>query len=109
MRQFELGGVMFRKSAIHSAILMVILTSLPLLGSAAVNGNLNALIGTAKPQISITFGQPRRRRWRMRGEWVYGVRERPAEISSYRYRVFPEYYMDGERRRIRYVRYYYRF
>lgn len=91
----------------------MLVTSVPLLASATVTNDPNALTGgKSKPQVSIQFGQPRRRRWRENGRWYTGYRNygqyRRTQVG-WRYRTYPEYYMGGGRRRTRQVRYYYRF
>jgi len=104
---------MLKRFVIHTAMMVMLVASVPLLASAAVNNNPNALTGgKPKPQLTIRFGQPRRRRWYANGRYYTGYRNygqfRRTQVG-WRYRIYPEYYMDGGRRRTRYVRYYYRF
>jgi len=98
---------MIKQFALYSAIMVMLVTSVPLIASAAVSNNPNALSGgKAKPQITVQFGSRNRRRWRANNRWVTGYRTyRPG----WQYRTFPEYYTYGGRRRVRQVRYYYRF
>jgi hypothetical protein len=107
------GGFMLKKLALYIAMMVMLATGVPLLAGAAVNNNPNALTGgKPKPQVTIQFGQPRRRRWRENGRWYTGYRNygqyRRTQVG-WRYRNYPEYYMYGGQRRVRHVRYYYRF
>lgn len=91
-------------------LILAIVSGLPIVGNASTNVERSIVAGN-KPQISITFGQPRRRRWRHNGRWYYGYRNygqyRRTQVGRNRFRTFPEYYWDNGVRRVRYVRYYY--
>lgn len=91
-------------------LILAIVSELPVVGNASTN-NVKSLVAGSKPQISITFGQPRRRRWYRNGRWYYGYRNygryRRIQVGRNRYRMFPEYYWDDGVRRVRWVRYYY--
>jgi hypothetical protein len=92
-------------------LVVAIVSELPMVGSAATKtGKLNLVAGN-KPQVSITFGQPRRRRFWRNGRWYYGYRNygqyRRTQVGAMRYRLVPEYYWVDGIRRVRWVRYYY--
>jgi|SRR4029079_11704695 hypothetical protein len=91
-------------------LVLAIVSELPVVGNASTR-NATAIGGGNKPQVSITFGQPRRRRWRNHGRWYYGYRNygqyRRTQVGRNRFRMFPEYYWDHGIRRVRWVRYYY--
>jgi len=91
-------------------LVLAIVSELPIVGHASTN-SINSMVAGNKPQIRITFGQPRRRRWRQNGRWYNGYRNygqyRRTQVGRNRFRTFPEYYWDNGVRRVRYVRYYY--
>ncbi|HKX83457.1 MAG TPA: hypothetical protein VJL58_04480 [Pyrinomonadaceae bacterium] len=102
---------MRQKLLILTLMLGSLLIGLPVSGYSTTAKERTFTVGGNKPQVTISFGQPRRRRWRQNGRWYYGYRNygqyRRTQVGNRRYRVFPEYYWDNGYRRVRYVRYYY--
>jgi hypothetical protein len=89
-------------------LILAIVSELPIIGSAAPKSvTTNLVAGKSKPQVSITFGRRRHRRYWRDGRWYYYGYERPM-IGATRSRLVPVYYYDAFGiRRVRWVRQYY--
>ena len=105
-RLFE-GGIMRKKILILGLMVVSTVLTLPMEGFARA-GNKPASVGSSgDTQISVTIGQPRRRRRiRRNGRWVW-VSYRSPYYRRNRYRLVRRYYWDDGFRRTRMVRVYY--
>ena len=104
---------MNKKVTILAIMVLTVLIGLPVNGFGGVRGvSSNELTPGSVPQISVSIGQPRRRRMRRGGYWRNGVfyrnygQYRRTVVGNRRYRVVPRYYWDDGIRRVRYVRVY---
>ena len=106
--------IMNRKLTILAIMVLTMLIGLPVDGfGAARTAKDTAVTPGSGPQISVSIGQPRRRRMR-RGSYRrngtiyrnYGQYRRSV-VGNRRYRVVPRYYWDDGIRRVRYTRVYY--
>jgi len=101
------GGIMRKKILILGLMVVSTVLTLPMEGFARA-GNKPASVGSSgDTQISVTIGQPRRRRRiRRNGRWVW-VSYRSPYYRRNRYRLVRRYYWDDGFRRTRMVRVYY--
>ena len=104
---------MNKKLTILAIMVLTMLIGLPVDGFGASNTARDASITAGSgPQISVSIGQPRRRRMRRGGYWRNGTfyrnygQYRRTQVGNRRYRLVPRYYWDDGIRRVRYVRVY---
>ena len=105
--------IMNKKVTILAIMVLTVLIGLPVHGFGAVTtSKATELAPGSGPQISVSIGQPRRRRMRRGGYWRNGVfyrnygQYRRSVVGNRRYRMVPRYYWDDGIRRVRYVRVY---
>ena len=105
--------IMNKKLTILTIMVMTMLIGLPVDGfGASRTAKDSAFSAGSGPQISVSIGQPRRRRMRRGGYWRNGVfyrnygQYRRSVVGNRRFRTVPRYYWSDGVRRVRYVRVY---
>jgi hypothetical protein len=104
-----LGGTMKKKISILGMLFATLLIEFPIEGFAGpANTRPVAVEPAGREQVSVTIGQPRRRRRRVRrnGRWVW-ITTTYGRAGNRRYRMVRRYYTVGGVRRSRLVRVYY--
>ena len=100
---------MKKKLMILAFMIVSAVLTLPFEGFAKNSEGPTSLTSTTKhAQISVTIGQPRRRRVWRNGRWIWvGYRNYGQYRRNRRYRLVRRYYWDDGYRRTRLVRVYY--
>jgi len=105
----EKGGIMKKKIIVLGFMIVSGALLLPTEGFAGTAGGSASLTSTTNnAQISVTIGQPRRRRVFRNGGWTWVTYRNYGQYrrNNRRYRMVRRYYSDDGIRRVRWVRVY---